>query len=198
MDTVNKHDLKTIHDGTACYQRADVRSERCAAVAARARAVPTEYEALARDLDQRYHRVPSDAVRAGRVGPGPVLQLLRSFPECVGLAFGAFGEASPSVHTLCSHAATAGAEEAWRRMGSRTEAEARSFLTGRLRRSWGIAAVRAAAHLRISRLSFVGMPAAVVQGLRRAARAPWRGPVDPRVFGQGLRPDLGARRVVRG
>ena len=83
-------------------------------------------------------------------------------------------------------------------MGSRTEAEARSFLAGRLRRSWGIAAVRAAAHLRISRLSFVGMPAAVVQGLRRAARAPWRGPVDPRVFGQGLRPDLGARRVVRG
>ena len=71
-------------------------------------------------------------------------------------------------------------------------------LTGRLRRSWGVAAVRAAAHLRVSRLPFVGMPAAVVRGLRRATRAPYRGPVSPRVYREGLRPDLGARRVVRG
>ena len=65
-------------EATAWYQRADVRTVRCAAVAARERAVPVEYEALARDLDQRYHHVPSDAVRAGRVGAGPVLRLLRS------------------------------------------------------------------------------------------------------------------------
>ena len=83
-------------------------------------------------------------------------------------------------------------------MGARSAAEAHGFLTGRLRRSWGVAAVRAAAHLRISRLSFVGMPTRVVQGLRRAARAPYRGPVNPRVFAAGLRPDIGPRRFGRG
>ena len=191
-------DLKTIHDGTAPYQSAAARDERSAAVAARARYVPTEYEAAARRLDQHHHGVSADDVAAGRVAAGPVLSLLRSYPECVGLVFGAFGEASPSVHTLLTTAATAGAEGAWQQMGSRTEAEARAFLTGRLRRSWGVAAVRAAAHLRVSRLAFVGMPAAVVRGLRRATRAPYRGPVSPRVYREGLRPDLGARRVVRG
>ena len=72
------------------------------------------------------------------------------------------------------------------------------FLVGRLRRSWGVAAVRAAAYLRVSRLSFVGMPTRVVQGLRRAARTPYRGHVHPRVFGVGLRPDVGAWRFGRG
>ena len=86
-------------------------------------------------------------------------------------------------------------EQGWRRMGARSAAEAHGFLVGRLRRSWDVAAVRAAAHLRVSRLSFVGMPTRVVQALRRAARAPYRGPVNPRVFGAGLRPDVGARRA---
>ena len=191
-------DLKTVHDGTDHYLTAEARRTRAAAVAARARAVPTAYEALARGLDERNHGVRGDAVRAGLVGAGPVLRLLRSFPECVGLVFGAFGEASPSVHELCAHAAAVGSEQGWRRMGARSAAEAHGFLTGRLRRSWGVAAVRAAAHLRISRLSFVGMPTRVVQGLRRAARAPYRGPVNPRVFAAGLRPDIGARRFGRG
>ena len=62
-------------------------------------------EALARDLDERCHGVRGDAVRAGVVGAGPVLRLLRSYPECVGLVFGATGEASPSVHELCAHVA---------------------------------------------------------------------------------------------
>ena len=60
------------------------------------------------------------------------------------------------------------------------------------------AAVRAAAHLRVSRIPFVGMPTGVVQGLRRAARSPYRGAVDPRAFAAGLRPDAGARRAGRG
>ena len=191
-------DLKTVHDGTAHYQSAEAQHTRAAAVASRARAVPTAYEALARDLDERCHGVRGDAVRAGVVGAGPVLRLLRSYPECVGLVFGANGEASPSVHELCAHVAKVGSEQGWRRMGARSAAEAYGFLVGRLRRSWGVAAVRAAAHLRVSRLSFVGMPTRVVQGLRRAARAPYRGPVNPRVFGAGLRPDVGARRFGRG
>jgi hypothetical protein len=83
-------------------------------------------------------------------------------------------------------------------MGSRTEVEARAYLTAMLRRSWGVTAVRAAAHLRISRLPFVGMPTGVVQGLRRAARSPYRSPLHPRMYGQGVRPDLGARRAGRG
>ena len=103
-------------------------------------------------------------------------------------AFGAFAEASESVHTLCDFAATAGAAAAWRRMGSRTQAEARAFLVTQLRRSWGISAARAAAHLRTSRVCYVGMPARVAQGLRRAAQP--RPPVHPAVFMAGLRPDL--------
>ena len=126
---------------------------RAAAVASRARAVPTAYEALARDLDERCHGVRGDAVRAGVVGAGPVLRLLRSYPECVGLVFGAFGEASPSVHELCAHVAKVGSEQGWRRMGARSAAEAYGFLVGRLRRSWGVAVVRAAAHLRACRVT---------------------------------------------
>ena len=102
------------------------------------------------------------------------------------------------MHELCTHTARVGAEGAWRAMGARTQAEACAFLTARLRRSWGVAAVRAAAHLRVSRLAFVGMPIGVAQGLRRAAREASRAPVNPAVFRMGMRPDLGQRRLGRG
>ena len=84
----------SLNGGSRLYQSAEAQHTRAAAVASRARAVPTAYEALARDLDERCHGVCGDAVRAGVVGAGPVLRLLRSYPECVGLVFGAFGEAS--------------------------------------------------------------------------------------------------------
>eukprot|EP00966_Prymnesium_polylepis_P129933 3004721-Prymnesium_polylepis.1 len=57
--------------------------------------------------------------------------------------------------------------------------EARGFLVSQLRRTWGEAAVRAAARLRASRAVFIGLEPRVAQGLRRVAH---RGPVDPAVF----------------
>ena len=112
-------------------------------------------------------------VRAGRIAPGPVLSLLRTFPRVIGLAFGAFGEASPDVHTLLAHAATVGAARMWRTMGARSMLEARGFLVSQLRRTWGVAAVRAAARLRASRAVFIGMEPRVAQacsGLLTAGR----------------------------
>ena len=75
-------------------------------------------------------------------------------------------------------------------MGARTQDEARSFLVARLRRSWGVHAVRAAAHLRVSRAGFVGMPTHVVQSLRRADA---RAPVDPAIYMAGNAPALNRR-----
>ena len=184
-------DLKTIHDGTQWYQRAQARRDRGAAVAARGRTVHTEYERLARNLDERHHNVLAADVRAGRIAPGPVLSLLRTFPRVIGLAFGAFGEASPDVHTLLAHAATVGAARMWRTMGARSMLEARGFLVSQLRRTWGVAAVRAAARLRASRAVFIGMEPRVAQGLRRVAH---RGPVDPAVFMAGVAPAVDHRR----
>ena len=80
-------------------------------------------------------------------------------------------------------------------MGARSQTEARAFLVAHLRRSWGVSSVRTAAHLRISRLPFVGMSARVYAGMRRTGRAPYRGPAAPRVFAAGLRPDAGPRRA---
>ena len=41
-------------------------------------------------------------------------------------------------------------------MGARSQAEARAYFTGRLRRSWGILAVREFAQHRIRRVCYVG------------------------------------------
>ena len=60
----------------------------------------------------------------------------------------------------------------------------------RLRRSWGVHAVRAAAHLRVSRAGFVGMPTHVVQSLRRVDA---RAQVDPAIYMAGNAPTLDRR-----
>ena len=83
----------------------------------------------------------------------------------------------------------------WRTMGARSEAEARGFLVARLRRSWGVAAARAAAHLRVARVGFVGMETRVAQSLRRGGAAAGRGPVDAAVFMAGFDPAVDRRRV---
>ena len=97
-------DLKTIRAGTSWYQSARAQEVRAHAVQSRALTVRAAYEAHARELDPRYHGVSADDVRRGRVGPGPILRQLRTFPTVVGIAFGARGEASGSVHRLCDHA----------------------------------------------------------------------------------------------
>ena len=68
-----------------------------------------------------------------------------------GLAFGPRADASEDVHTLLGITARAEAERGWRLMGSRSQAEALSYLTTSLRRDWGIAALRCEAALRCRR-----------------------------------------------
>ena len=84
----------------------------------------------------------------------------------------------------------------WRTMGARSEAEARGFLVARLRRSWGVAAARAAAHLRVARVGFVGMETRVAaEPAGRGGAAAGRGPVDAAVFMAGFDPAVDRRRV---
>ena len=54
------------------------------------------------------------------------------------LVWGAYGEASDGTHQLCEAVVAAEATRSWRRLGARSQAEARSYLMSRTRRSWGI------------------------------------------------------------
>ena len=153
--------------------------------------IPALYERLARNQDQKHHQVNAEDVRLGRRGPGPVLTLLRTYPSAVGLSFGSYGEGSRTVHTLLDSAATAGAAHSWRSMGARSQSEAYGFLVGRLRRTWGVAAVRAAARLRVSRSCYVGMDWHVARDLRRGDP---RAPVDPAAYMAGLDPAVVRRQ----
>jgi len=103
------------------------------------------------------HGVATADVLAGRAAPGPVLSRLREFAPCDGLVWGAYAEASAAVHELLSHAATVGAERRWRRMGTRSVAEARGLLVGAMRREWGVMAWLCQARLVAWRLSTVGI-----------------------------------------
>ena len=85
-------------------------------MADRAKAVAAEYEAHARRLDLRHHGVARDDPRGG-----PVLAALRAWPPVLGLAFGAFGEASDAVQTLVQEVARRRAAAEWRCMGAREE-----------------------------------------------------------------------------
>ena len=77
-------------------------------------------------------------------GTNPILDRLRSFGQTRGLAFGAYGEASPDVHALLTVAADglAARPAVARRMGARTQEEARSFVVSSLRRRLGLVICR--------------------------------------------------------
>ena len=72
-------ELKTLHYGRATYPERDAR---CHAVLRRARALPAEYAAKAREVDRRYCGTPEGTT-------GPVEMRLRSFEPVRGLVFGA-------------------------------------------------------------------------------------------------------------
>ena len=74
-------------------------------------------------------------------------RVLALFPRTRGLVWGAYGEASSSVHALLAHAALVGAEQQWRAIGARSAAEAGGFLVASMRRAWGVQAVLAQARL---------------------------------------------------
>ena len=96
-------------------------------------------------------------------GINPILDRLRSFGQTRGLAFGAYGEASPDVHALLTVAADGLAARQWRDMGARTQEEARSFIVSSLRRRLGLVICHEFARHRIRRVPYIGVPRAVVE-----------------------------------
>ena len=107
-------------------------------------------------------------------GSTPILDRLRSFTPVRALVFGNYGEASSDVHHLLDVAAKLQAERRWQVMGSRNEAEAKSFLTAALRRRLGVVVVREFARHRLQRLVYVGASRASVRDrLQRGARRHW-------------------------
>ena len=112
-------------------------------------------------------------------GTNPILDRLRSFGQTRGLAFGAYGEASPDVHALLTVAADGLAARQWRDMGARTQEEARSFIVSSLRRRLGLVICREFARHRIRRVPYIGVPRAVVE--RRMQRGQLIGGPQARV-----------------
>lgn len=155
-------DVKTIHGGTAHYYSAHAADERAGAVRHREHTVNPDYLRHARYLDGQFH--------AGAGSPGPVEQRLTSHTAVRGLVYGQYGEASADVHDLIRQAADALAEDQWRTLGARSQAELRGFLISRSRRRIGLAVVQAMARHRLARVPYIGVPRVAV-----AQRAQWRG-----------------------
>ena len=129
-----------------------------------------EYLSAARAADRQY----------SAPGTNPILDRLRSFGQTRGLAFGAYGEASPDVHALLTVAADGLAARQWRDMGARTQEEARSFIVSSLvRRRLGLVICREFARHRIRRVPYIGVPRAVVE--RRMQRGQLIGGPQARV-----------------
>ena len=125
-------DVKTIFGGNGLYQCPRARDEQSGAVAERAHRCAGEYLSAARAADRQY----------SAPGTNPILDRLRSFGQTRGLAFGAYGEASPDVHALLTVAADGLAARQWRDMGARTQEEGRSFIVSSLRRRLGLVICR--------------------------------------------------------
>ena len=87
---------------------------------------------------------------------GPLEAKLKTYEPVRGLVFGAFGEASPTVHQLIKVITQMGAEKHWRDMGALNVTQAAGCLTYMHQKKWGIMAMRGAARLKIDRLEFVG------------------------------------------
>ena len=136
---------------------------RCYAAARRARAIPGEYMAKARALDAQFCDVPRDSD-----APGPVARKLLSYGRIHSLVFGAYGEGSKDAHGLVAQLATSRASRDWARLGCRDQKEAAATLARYLYRSWGIAAARAQACLRLAGLSHVGTGVVAAAGRRSA------------------------------
>ena len=140
------HELKTLHFGSSTYPAG---TRRCEAVARRARVLPGEYAAKARQVDQKYCDVaPGDT--------GPVTRKLQSFDDVRGLVFGAWGETSPAVEQLLSVIVRNGANHLWRPLGCVDVSAACGLLAWTLRRRWALTALRENARLKLDRLALVG------------------------------------------
>ena len=74
------------------------------------------------------------------------------------------------MHALIKLAARALARKHWRSMGARDEKEARGWWTNDCRKRLGVAVTRAYARFRASRITYVGMPRAVLDELKEQRR----------------------------
>ena len=83
-------------------------------------------------------------------------------------------EASEDVHALIKLAAHALARKHWRSMGARDEKEARGWWTNDCRKRLGVAVTRAYARFRASRITYIGMPRAVLDELKERRGTPTR------------------------
>ena len=168
-------DVKTLHGGGGLYFSARARTEQTGGVRERAHQVTLEYAAAARELDRRH----------SPQGTTPVATLLESFTTVRPLVFGHYGETSDDVHTLLERAASKAAEQRWRKLGARSQDEAKGFLLAGFRRRLGLAVAQAFARHRLRRLPFVGATPDGVQAAR-ARDAAGGGLPDP---GPGVRLD---------
>jgi len=155
-------ELKVIGRGPSHYASGDV--SRCHAVAARAQAIPTEYRRKALRLDHQLCH------SSGGV-PGPISRKLAGYGRIWGLAFGAYGEASPDVHELLSMLAATYASRHWVRLRAQDPEDATAALSRALYRSWGLMAVRVHARLKLAGLAQVGAGAAAASSRRHGAEA---------------------------
>ena len=86
----------------------------------------------------------------------------------------------------------------WRQLGARGIQEAKGFFRGQLRRSWGCAAIFAAAHNRVARLRYVGRSRALAA---REVRPADDADYDPRFGATAFEADeagVGVMRMARG
>ena len=151
------YELKVIGAGPSRYACDVVARGR--AVAKRAREIPGDYARKARDLDLRCGGVAPNAV-------GPVTCKLASYGRIRGLVFGAYGEASDDVRELVAALSAGWASRDWVRMNCRDPSEATAVIAHSLYRSWGLAAVRAQARLKLNGLAHVGAGARAAAGRR--------------------------------
>ena len=98
---------------------------------------------------------------------GPVERRLSLFGDVLPLVVGAFGEHNAYFDQLLRAAALARSERHWRRMRCTSQEHCRSLLMAMLRRTMGLAAVRANAQLVFRRLGHEGAgggPRAMLEG----------------------------------
>ena len=143
-------ELKFIHVNPTRYTDADARHpSRCRSVERRAGGLHQLYVKKARKIDRQYSRTPAGTV-------GPVERRLSLFGDVLPLVVGAFGEHNAYFDELIRAAALAGSERHWRRMRCTSREQGRGLLVAMMRRTMGLAGVRANAQLLLRRLGHVG------------------------------------------
>jgi hypothetical protein len=121
--------------------------DRCGGVEKRAAAIPSEYRRKARTADTKYNDWDFAAD-----GLGPVETRLESFGTIRALVIGPRAETSKDVERFIDKCSEIGAERRWRRMGARSQVEAKAYIKFAMRRSIGVVAARANAKLVRERL----------------------------------------------